>query len=120
MLVQKHSPSALSPLSRKTPSPFPSSRHSFPSRYQRKRKPIHCGIEPARPWLSMDALAQPVVQRQLHTYLHATQHESSRRAIRDSRAARDLENHLFAEECCGIAGCRLTELERRGNRNPEG
>jgi putative transposase len=45
---------------------------------------IHCGTEPARPWLSMDAWRNRWSSDRWRTYLQATQHESSRRAIRDS------------------------------------
>ena len=45
---------------------------------------IHSGTEPARPWLSMDAWRNRWSSDSWRTYLQATQHESSRRAIRDS------------------------------------
>ena len=44
----------------------------------------HCGTKSAAPWLSMNAWGRRWSTDDWRTYLQATQHESSRRAIRDS------------------------------------
>ncbi len=44
----------------------------------------HCGIKPLGPWLSLDAWARRWSNGQWRAYLQATQHEASRKAIRDS------------------------------------